>query len=68
MKLSECKHGILVVTEDAKVGMIVGITNKAQWADGETRSKIEHAVPLVQFSGDLAPRGIHPSNLRVFKD
>lgn len=69
MKLSQCKYGTIVVTKErTEVGMIVGITNNARSANIETRKMIDNAIPLVQFSGDLEPRGIHYGNLEIFKD
>jgi hypothetical protein len=63
MELFECKHGLLVITEDKRVG----ITNNVPSSDISIRSKVENAVPLVQFSGNLTPIGIHHGNLKLFE-
>lgn len=71
MKLSQCTHGILVTFgshfDEERVGMIVGITNNAELSDVVVRDQIEHAVPLVKWSGRTEPVGVHHGNLSVFK-
>ena len=72
MKLSECTMGILVYTESpngdvSSVGMVVGITNNCESENYSRRSHPERAIPLVKFSGETGPRGIHHSNLKPFK-
>lgn len=63
MKLSECKHGVLVCRNygsGSMIGMIVGISE----------TKTEHgafAIPLVQWqNGDTYP--IHHTNIKLYED
>lgn len=67
MKLSKCKHGIIVQDVDGtKIGMIVGITNNCPSADLDTRAKPSRATVLVQWSfGETY--GIHPENIEPYK-
>ena len=66
MKLKDCKHGILVVSSDGYIGMIVGITNNCETADYKTRNEHERAIPLVQWANGRT-YGIHPENINLLK-
>ncbi len=74
MKLQDCTYGKLVTFKRdsfalgvSEVGMIVGITNNVPSADLTTRSKIDHAVPLVQWSnGEVL--SVHHNNIEIYKD
>ncbi len=67
MKLSQCKHGVLVQADNGKIGMVVGITNNVWFSDERTRAEPERAVPRVEWaSGQVEP--IHPSNIELFKE
>lgn len=66
MKLKDCKHGVLVTCNN-EIGMIVGLTNNCPTAEYRVRAEIDRAIPLVQFSGDLTPRGVHHGNLSIYK-
>lgn len=73
MKLSKCTFGTLVCTKDRdglieKIGMVVGITNNAETERLQERQKACNAIPLVQFSCNKEPRGIHHGNLHLYKD
>ena len=66
MKLRDCRHGVLVTTEDGRIGMIKGITNNISCAALRDRQQPEVAIPLVEWSsGDIC--GIHQGNLSVYK-
>jgi hypothetical protein len=72
MKLSECKHGIIVETSDidgktVKVGMIIGITNNADHEAAPVREDYKRAIPMVQWSCG-ATYAIHHANIRPYKD
>lgn len=56
MKLSECKHGILVCV-GYRIGMIVGIT----------QNPYKEAVPLVQWQNDPEPMAYHHCNLLPYE-
>jgi len=67
MKLSKCIHGILVITKDKEVGMIVGIAYNLELINCSGLSKeelLDRTVPLVQFP--RGTRSIHPGNIEVF--
>ncbi len=68
MKLNQCTLGKLVITEDKKVGHIVGLTyNISLDLTGYMldQEKFERTIPLVRFPD--GERGIHYSNLSEFK-
>ena len=68
MKLSECKHGVVVQSTDGigEIGMIVGITNNIASVLSEEQRNPERAIPLVRWqSGHTC--GIHHENIKVFK-
>ena len=69
MKLSECKHGILVqeLSEHGEIGMVVGITNNITSVLSEAQKDPERAIPLIQWQCGRT-RGIHHNNIRVYKD
>jgi hypothetical protein len=62
MKLADCKHGILVKTDEGNIGMIVGITNNCDNADLATRNEPDRAIPLVQWANGNT-HGIHHGNI-----
>ena len=69
MRLSQCTHGKIVWNRDkTEVGMIVGITNNIPSADVSNRRIIDRAIPLVQWSCEREPVGVHQSNLEPYKD
>lgn len=76
MKLSECTIGKLVeltnnVNGPGAIGHVVGLTlninlkYSAPLSEFETRSR---TIPLVKFADKEFPRGIHPANLKEYKD
>ncbi len=66
MKLSDCKHGILVQNSAGEIGMIVGITNNISTVLSEEQRNPERAIPLVQWQcGHTC--GIHHNNISQFK-
>jgi len=68
MKLSDCKHGIIVVTDLKEIGMIVGIQyniDLIQCGGFSFKELAERTIPTVQFP--KGTRGIHPGNIRIFK-
>lgn len=72
MKLSECKHGIIVQAECVfskvvRVGMVVGITNNCPTGKLDEKRHPHKAIPLVQWScGTTLP--YHHENLTEYKD
>jgi Na+/H+-translocating membrane pyrophosphatase len=66
MKLKNCEHGKLVQSKDGKIGMIVGITNNVECADESERSKIDRAIPVVQWSCGRTC-GINAANIELMK-
>ena len=67
MKLSACKHGLLVQDDNGRIGMIVGITNNAPGAARHERNKPNNAIPLVQWANG-EKYGIHHMNISKFKE
>lgn len=76
MKLSECTIGKLVeltnnVRGPGTIGHVVGLTLNIDLkysnplSESEARSR---TIPLVKFADEEFPRGIHPGNLREYKD
>ena len=67
MEFSECTIGTLVVEigDVLEVGHIVGLTVAYEWQSKKERGEV---IPLVQFVGSNAPRGIHFGNLRKVKN
>lgn len=71
MKLSECNYGVLVLSNDKKLGHIVGLTYDINISICEPKSNSEligRTIPLVKFVGEDVPRGINNWNLSIFKD
>jgi hypothetical protein len=68
MKLSECKHGVLVQHNGSdEIGMIAGITNNITSVLSEEQKNPDRAIPLVQWQSGRTC-GIHHSNIRIYKD
>lgn len=69
MKLSECKHGILVqeLYEHGEIGMVVGITNNLSSTLTSQQQEPKRAIPLIQWQSGRT-YGIHHNNIRVYKD
>jgi hypothetical protein len=68
MKLHECTFGRMVITDDKKVGHIVGVTYNIPIAHTGGLSYDElfsRTIPLVKFAD--GERGIHHANLKPFK-
>lgn len=68
MRLSECKHGILVITDNDELGMIVGVTYDMPLEECRgfsTKELINMVIPLVQFPEDTL--GISPKHLSIFE-
>lgn len=74
MKLSQCRHGVIVQKKEAgcgtahrEVGMVIGITNNLESVLSDECRDPFNAVPLVQWqSGRSYP--IHPKNIDLYKD
>lgn len=68
MKLHECTYGRMVITDDKKVGHIIGVTYNVGLAftGGMSQSELlNRTIPLVKFAdGD---RAIHHGNIKPFK-
>lgn len=57
MKLSECRHGLLVQKEDATIGMIIGLSE----------NRCSEAIPLIQWqTGATYP--CHHSNIKLYEE
>jgi hypothetical protein len=68
MKLKHCVYGVIVIAPASNtLGMVVGLTNKYELEEIGVRSNPENAIPLVQFSGEVRPRGIHQGNIEIYK-
>jgi hypothetical protein len=68
MKLCECTHGKIIVTNDEeRVGMIVGITTNRNLCSMEDKKGIAQAIPLVKWSDAEFPAGIHQGNIKPLK-
>ena len=71
MKLCDCEYGKLVCTvqgdEIYDIGMIVGLTTNRQACSSEDKRGEAYAIPLVKFSHEEFPRGIHYGNLTDYK-
>jgi hypothetical protein len=67
MKLSKCVYGVLVYNKSYGVGMIKGVTNKVSYSDANTRSQVEHAITLVEWSCGSC-FGINPAHLKIYRD
>ena len=58
MKLSECKHGRLVVDDGSyKIGMVVGLCENS----------FNHAIPVIQWQ-DGTTKAYHPSKLSLYEE
>lgn len=76
MKLSECTIGKLVeltsnVNGPGAIGHVVGLTLNIDLKLSEPLSNFEtrnRTIPLVKFADEEFPRGIHPANLKEYKD
>ena len=69
MKLKDCIHGKLIIDDQNRIGMIVGITNN-YFSNREYEPKQnspENAVPLVQWANG-ATSGVHYSRLELFEE
>lgn len=67
MKLHECTFGRMVITNDKKVGFVVGLTynvNIAQTGAMNIDELFDRTIPLVRFAD--GERGIHHGNLLPF--
>lgn len=67
MKLSECKHGTIVITHDNKIGMIIGLTYNVDKELAKQMSPLElidRTIPLVQFPDVI--HGVHHCNLTLY--
>lgn len=67
MKLHECTFGKMVITDDKKVGHIVGVTYNIDIAHTGGLSQddlFNRTIPLVRFAD--GERGIHHSNIEPF--
>lgn len=72
MKLSECCYGKLVCTLDQEghieyIGIVVGITNNRDSCAKSDKCGEDFAVPLVKFSCEVSPRGVHSNHLVDYK-
>ena len=68
MKLSECKIGTMVITEDLKIGHVIGVqynVHISQTGGLTNEERFNHTIPTVRFAD--GERGIHHCNLKVFK-
>lgn len=68
MKLSECKIGAIIITDDLEVGHIIGVqynVHISQTGGMTNKEKFKHTIPTVRFPD--GERGIHHSNIKLFK-
>lgn len=68
MQLHECTYGRMVITEDKKIGHVVGVTynvNIALTGGMSADDLFERTIPLVKFAD--GERGIHHGNIEPFR-
>ena len=68
MKLHECTYGGTVITQDKKVGHVIGVTYNVNIASTNRMSQddlFNHTIPLVKFAD--CERGIHHGNIEPFR-
>ena len=72
MKLSKCTHGVLVITDEDEIGMVVGVTYNVgvrvlmQCGQQSNNDLKDMTIPLVQFP--TGTRGINHRCLELYKD
>jgi hypothetical protein len=67
MKLHECTYGRMVITEDKRVGHVIGVTYNVRLAytGGMSNDDLfERTIPLVKFAD--GKHGVHHGNLQPF--
>lgn len=68
MKLKDCKHGLLIITNGGLLGHIVGLTYNCgvKHTGGMTTDELlSHTIPLVQFPDGT--HGIYQGNIDIYK-
>lgn len=65
MKLKDCKIGVVVINGSLDLGHIIGFTYNSPVSDLSDQERFERTIPLVQFVDST--RGIHPTNMKIFK-
>lgn len=69
MKLSQCQYGAMVIDNNLNVGHVVGVAyniNIRHTGGMSDQDLLDRTIPLVQFADGT--RGVHHSNLKLFKD